>query len=270
MLDEAEQLGLELDRDVADLVEEDGAAGGAADDARERHVRAGERALAIAEQLALEHVGGHGRAVEGHERTIGAVGRAVDHAREHLLAGAGLAGEEDGQGARGDPAGEVQELGRLLGNPQALGVALEVLRRPEGRALLLVAPVLVEGAGGGDELADGGEGASMVELRPRPREDFPGLVAVLAEEDQVVLSGRSPGRERLVLGPADAGDVPQAARAAAPKDQGLGTPRVLQDRECLAAENVRMSRELQQRHRRVEVIKPQNGTCVVGSRFNVR
>ena len=36
LLDEAEQLGLEVEPDVADLVEEQGAAVGAADDARER------------------------------------------------------------------------------------------------------------------------------------------------------------------------------------------------------------------------------------------
>ena len=110
----------------------------------------------------------------------------------------------------------------------------------------------------------------MVELRPRPREDFPGLVAVLAEEDQVVLSGRSPGRERLVLGPADTGDVPHAARAAAPKARASAHPVSCRIANASRAENVRVSRELQQRHRRVEVIKPQNGTCVVGSRLSVR
>ena len=68
-------------------------------------VGAGEGALAVAEQLALEHVARHRGAVEGDERAVGAVGRAMDHAREHLLAGAGLAGEEDGQVARGDADG---------------------------------------------------------------------------------------------------------------------------------------------------------------------
>ena len=98
LLDEAQQLGLEVEPDVADLVEEQGAAVGAADDARERCLGAGERALAVAEQLALEHVARHRGAVEGHERAVGAVRGAMDHAREHLLAGAGFAGEEDRAG----------------------------------------------------------------------------------------------------------------------------------------------------------------------------
>ena len=59
-LEEAQQLRLEVEADVADFVEEERAAGGGADDAGERGVGAGERALAVAEQLALEHVARHG------------------------------------------------------------------------------------------------------------------------------------------------------------------------------------------------------------------
>ena len=108
-------------------------------------------------------------------------------AREHLLAGAGLAGEQDRQGTRGDLARELDDLDRLLRDPQALGVALEGFGRPERGALLLVAAVVVEGAGGGDQLADGGERAAMIELGPRPRQDLPGLVAMLAEAHEVVV-----------------------------------------------------------------------------------
>ena len=66
-----------------------------ANDARVVAVGAGERAAAVAEQLALEHVARHGGAVEGDERFRGAVGGAVDGAGENLLAGAALAGDED-------------------------------------------------------------------------------------------------------------------------------------------------------------------------------
>ena len=59
------------------------------------HVGAGERAPAVAEQLALEHLARDGGAVERHERLGGAVRGAMDGAGEHFLAGAGLAGEED-------------------------------------------------------------------------------------------------------------------------------------------------------------------------------
>ena len=168
-LEEAQQLGLDVEVDVGDLVEEERAAGRGADDAGERRVGAGERALAVAEQLAFEHVARHGGAVEREERAVGAVGGAVNRAREHLLAGAGLAGEEDGERGRRDAPGDVEDLGHLLGGPDALGVAVERLGGPERGALLLVAAVAVEREGGGDQLADGDEGAAVVELRASDR-----------------------------------------------------------------------------------------------------
>ena len=149
LLEEAQQLGLEVEPDVADLVEEEGAAVGAADDAREGRVGAGEGAAAVAEQLALEHVARHRGAVERHERPAGAVRGAMDRAGEHLLAGAGFAGDEDRKVARRETTGEGDELDRLLGHPQALGVAFERLGRPQRRTLFLVAPVPIEGPGGG-------------------------------------------------------------------------------------------------------------------------
>ena len=214
LLDEAEQLGLEVEADIADLVEEERAAVGGADDAGERRVGAGEGALAIAEELALEHVVRNRGAVEGDERAIGALGRAMDEAREHLLAGAGLAGEQDRQGTRGQLPCELDELDRLFGNPQALGVALEGFGRPQRRALLLVAAVTVERAGSGHELADGGERAAMIELGPRPRQDLPGFVAMLSEAHEVIVSGRPQGREGLGFGPPVVGHQPHAALAA--------------------------------------------------------
>ena len=78
LLEEAEQLGLEVEADVADLVEEERAAVGGADDAGERVVGAGEGALAMAEELALEHVARDGGAVEGDEGPVGAAGGAMD------------------------------------------------------------------------------------------------------------------------------------------------------------------------------------------------
>ena len=121
-----------------------------------------------------------------------------------------------------------------------------------------------------DQLPDGGESASMVELGPRPCEDLPALVTVLTEENQVILGGRSQGRERLGLGPAVAGDEPYAPCAAARKRQGLGAPRFLQDRECFARENVGVPREFQERHRGVEKTEFQNGYCGWVTRTYVR
>ena len=53
-------------------------------------------ALDVAEELGFEQVGGYGRAVYGHKGFIPAGAEIVDALREHLLAGAGLAGYEDG------------------------------------------------------------------------------------------------------------------------------------------------------------------------------
>ena len=120
VVEEAQQLGLDVEAEVADLVEEQRAAGGGADDAGERDVGAGEGAAAVAEQLALEHVARHRAAVERLERAVGAVRGAVDDAREHFLAGAGLAGEEDGDWCAGDAAGDAEQVGDLFGDPDAL------------------------------------------------------------------------------------------------------------------------------------------------------
>ena len=76
--------------------------------------------------------------------------------REHLLAGAGLAGEQDRQRASRRCAGRCDRSSAdLLGDPDALGVAVERLGRPQRGALLLVAAVAVEGVRACDQLADG-------------------------------------------------------------------------------------------------------------------
>ena len=89
--EEAQELRLDGRLELADLVEEQRAALGRADDARKRVDRAGERAAPVAEELALDELARHGGAVERHERS--ALDRAVlvDQARDDFLAGAGLA-----------------------------------------------------------------------------------------------------------------------------------------------------------------------------------
>ena len=94
-LEEAQQLGLEVEAELADLVEEQRALARGADDAGVVAVGAGEGAAAVAEQLAFEHLARDGGAVERDERAVGAIGVRVDGAREDLLARAALAGDED-------------------------------------------------------------------------------------------------------------------------------------------------------------------------------
>ena len=95
VLDEAQQLGLQGEREVTDLVEEQGAAIGLADPALGALAGAGEGALGMAEQLALHQLGGQRRAVDGHAGALGAAAPAMDGARQLALAGAGLTENED-------------------------------------------------------------------------------------------------------------------------------------------------------------------------------
>src|SRR5205814_488235 len=91
-LEHAQELGLERGRQLADLVEEDGAAGGDLEQAGLGRDRAREGAALVAEELALEQRLAEARAVDGDE--LAAAPRArVERARQHLLARAGLAGD---------------------------------------------------------------------------------------------------------------------------------------------------------------------------------
>ena len=76
LLQEAQQLDLERQRDVADLVEEQGAAMGELDLALGGLDRAGEGALLVAEQLGLEQVLGDGGAVDRDEAAAARGGSA--------------------------------------------------------------------------------------------------------------------------------------------------------------------------------------------------
>ena len=160
-----------------------------ADDAGEGGVGPGEGALAVAEQLALEHVARDCRAIERDERAFGAIGGAMDGAREHFLAGAGFAGEENRQRSRGDAAADAQDFGGRGGGPDAFGVAVERLGGPQRGALLFLAAIAVEREGDRNQLADRDQRAAMFELGPRIDEEEQGLVAMGADRDQVVVGG---------------------------------------------------------------------------------
>ncbi len=74
--------------------------------------RAGERALLVAEQLALQHTLGIDDAVGLHERTGGAGRGFVDRARHQALARAALAGQQDRRIGPRDLADRVHEIGQ--------------------------------------------------------------------------------------------------------------------------------------------------------------
>ena len=71
LLHHAQQLGLGLGRDVADLVEEDAALVGEIAEALLRIDRAGEGALHVPEERGLEQVGREVAGVDRHERALG-------------------------------------------------------------------------------------------------------------------------------------------------------------------------------------------------------
>ena len=70
LLQRAEQLGLERERDLGDLVEQQGAAVGGAEQALAVRAGAGEGALAVAEQDRLEHRLGERGAIDRGERAV--------------------------------------------------------------------------------------------------------------------------------------------------------------------------------------------------------
>jgi hypothetical protein len=97
LLEDAEQLGLHGEGKLADLVQEEGAAGGELEAAALESVRAGEGAALVPEELGFDERLGQGGAVEGDEWTVGTRAGVVDGAGQHLLPGAGLAAEQHGR-----------------------------------------------------------------------------------------------------------------------------------------------------------------------------
>ena len=116
LLEHPQELALQRRRHLRDLVEEEGSVVGELEAARARRGGAGERALLVAEELALEERLGDRRAVEGDETRGGARTQVVDRARDDLLAGAALAGDQD-RGLRG---GDLVDQAVKLEHPRGL------------------------------------------------------------------------------------------------------------------------------------------------------
>ena len=112
LLEEAQQLDLKRQRDVADLVEEQGAALGQLDLADVRLDRAGERAALVAEQLGLEQVFGDRGAVDGDELALAAA-LLVHGAGEQFLAGAAGAEQHHRDVGAGDALDGLADLQHL-------------------------------------------------------------------------------------------------------------------------------------------------------------
>ena len=158
-LERAEQFDLGVERQLADLVEEDGRAVGILEAADMAVEGAGEGALLMAEQDRFDEIGGDGAAIDGVELLLAARAGGVDRLGDDLLARAALAldqhrdagaGGLGGDGERGAELGrraddllEAQRLADLLGErPQlarrlaAVGGGVERGEQPVGRERL--------------------------------------------------------------------------------------------------------------------------------------
>ena len=122
--DQAQQLDLQRQRNVADLVQEQSATRRRLDQADPAGDGAGERALFVTEELALEQRFRQAGAVDRDERRARAQAGFVGRTRDHLLAGAGFAKEQDRRVRWRDTHYQVEHLeeGRIL-TDQALGRA---------------------------------------------------------------------------------------------------------------------------------------------------
>src|SRR5690606_15857444 len=112
LLEHPQQLGLEVERQLADLVEEDRAAVGLLEAAGAVDHRPGEGALAVAEEHPLGELAWDRGAVLDDEGAGLARRAVVQRPRDQLLAGAGLAADEHAQAvaAGGEALQDREEL----------------------------------------------------------------------------------------------------------------------------------------------------------------
>ena len=134
LLDDAQQLGLGLERDVADLVEEDRALVGQLEQPLLRVDRAGERALHVAEEVRLEQVRRQVAGVDGDERLVGARRVLVQRPRHQLLAGAALAVDQDRRPAWRRLDDQVEDLAHARAAADDLAEAIGIAPGDSGAA----------------------------------------------------------------------------------------------------------------------------------------
>ncbi|MNF63646.1 hypothetical protein D3C84_453540 [compost metagenome] len=134
LLQHAQQLGLQALRHFGNFIEQNGAALGQLELARRAGDGAGEGTLLMAEQRGLEHVVGNRRAVDGNEGFRRPWRLLVNESCQHLLAGAGLAGDQHRRIALRHPRGQLEQLhaGRFQGHRAVL---LGRRHTPEGVAI---------------------------------------------------------------------------------------------------------------------------------------
>ena len=122
LLNGPQQLDLDLLGDLADLVEEQGAAVGELEAAGPARHGAGEGAALVAKQLAFDQAGRDGRAVDLDEGLVVPRRAEVQRPGDQLLAGAALGGDEHGRGAGSDGSDDLADRLHLRGASDHAGV----------------------------------------------------------------------------------------------------------------------------------------------------
>ena len=173
LLQHPQQLDLQRRRHLADLVQEEGAAPRRREESLLVAHRAGEGALHVAEQLALQQVLRQGAAVDRQEGAVGPVREVVDVAGDDLLAGAALALDQDGGIGGRHHLGELEHVGeaaRLADGPGdgALVLAADVLLE-----LAVLHPDLAEFAGAPQDREQLVVGERLLDVVEGPRVDRP-------------------------------------------------------------------------------------------------
>src|SRR5262249_268038 len=130
-LERAQELRLQGHRKLADLVEKSGAAGRRLEQPGLLLRGSSESAALLPEQLTLDERRRDRRTIDRYERAA-APGQVMQRVREHLLADAGLADDENIDIALGDIANQGRRLlDRRIEHAQRLGLAAQ--NRPAGR-----------------------------------------------------------------------------------------------------------------------------------------
>ena len=128
----AQQLGLQVERQLANLVEHQGAARGFLEPARLARAGAGEGAALVSEELALGQLARERAAVHGHEGARRDRAQCRARPGEELLASAAFPGDQDWQACSRHARGLVEELGEGQG-PDRRWLAGPGLAVPRGR-----------------------------------------------------------------------------------------------------------------------------------------
>ena len=121
LLQHAQELGLDMGRHLADLIEQNGTPVSQLETPLALGQRAGESALFVAEELALDEILRDGRAVDLDERPVGPGALAIDGPRHQLLAGAAFTLDEHRGLGSGDFTDEVAKALHGRTAPQQFG-----------------------------------------------------------------------------------------------------------------------------------------------------